>query len=430
MGERSSLLRTYLRQFDYLLILFVLMTTALGLVVLNGSTFDVQGLENYTARQSVWWAVSVGVFFALLLLPYGWLRVLGWPLYALSLASLALPLVHQLHFVEKVAAGGASSWIKISLGSHAIRMQPSEFAKIIVVIALAHWLAFRQGKLRNVWECIIPTLLVAAPMVLIFKEPDFGTASVFAPMLVAMFFVAGLDWKIIIGVSIASLLIGAAGIYYVATADKIPYLRDYQQARLKVYLDPLVRPFRPPGVEEVLYGENSTAGNGEASSTKKDETTAAPETEKKFGDDWNIRQAEMALGSGQVTGKGWRKGTQSRLKFLPEHYTDFIFSSLGEQFGLMGCMTLLGFYLLILWRGIHISIVTSDPFGKNLIIGFLTIFFTHIFLNIGMSIRLLPVTGLPLPLVSYGGSFLLMNYVMFAIIANVGMRRRTALMTP
>lgn len=425
MDERPSFPLTYLRQFDYLLLLLVLMTTALGLMVLDGSTSGVQGLENYTVRQATWWGVSVAAFFAVLVLPYGWLRVLGWPLYLMSLGSLMLPILFKSHL--EVAAGGAVSWLKFSFGSHVIRMQPSEFAKIIVVIALAHWLAVRQGKLRNIWECIVPTLLVAAPMALIFKQPDIGTASVFAPLLVVLLFVAGLDWKVIIGVSIVSIALAAAGVYYIATAESIPGLRSYQQARLKVYMGPLVRPFRPPGVEEVLYSEDAEDEGGQ---TRHASAAAGPDVEKKSGDDWNIRQAEMALGSGEITGKGWRKGTQSRLKFLPEHYTDFIFPSLGEQFGLMGCVGLIALYLLIIWRAIRISILTSDPFGKYLVIGLLTIFFTHVFLNIGMSIRLLPVTGLPLPLLSYGGSFLLTNYLLFALIANVGMRRRVALMTP
>jgi rod shape determining protein RodA len=412
------------RQFDYLLFVVLLVTTALGLVTLDGSTYQVAGLEDYTRRQAVWCGVSIAIFAVAAIVPYGWLRVLGWPLYILSILSLLLFLFFKsksIGFVEVVSAGGAASWLRISLGGHVLRVQPSEFAKITAVVVLAHWLALRQGKLRSIWECAIPFALAALPMALIFKQPDFGTAVVFLPMVLVVLFVAGLDWRVVLWGVAAGCVIAAAGIYYVMTAEDVPGLRAYQQERLRTFLGPLVRPFRPPGVEEVLYGEEAEGSPRGAAQAPL--PPPPPGRKKSGGDDWNIRQAEMALGSGQVAGKGWRRGTQSRLKFLPQHYTDFIFSSLGEQFGLTGCLTLILLYLLLVWRAIAIAVATADPFGKYLVVGLLSVFVTHIYLNVGMSVRLLPVTGLPLPLMSYGGSFLAANYLLFGLIANVGMRR-------
>jgi rod shape determining protein RodA len=422
-SDRGLLL--FLRQFDYPLLIFLLLTTGLGLLALNGSTHDVSGLEGYTQKQAMWWGVSVAIFFGTLLIPYRWYRYLGWALYAACVGLLLMLLVAMkahLSFLSGVAAGGAASWLEIKLGSFSMRLQPSEFTKIAVVMILAQWLAWRRKKLTNVWECIPPLFFTAIPMAIIFKQPDFGTAAVFLPIPFTLLFVAGLRWKIVVWAISIGGACGMAGIIYLSTASTIPGLKDYQVNRIKVFLGPLAQPFRPPGIEEGL--------NGGATPPKPEEDLSPEELKKKSDpDDWNIRQAEMALGSGQMFGKGWRQGTQSRYKFLPEHYTDFIYSSLGEQFGLLGCAGLLVLYLLLTWRAIHISIVNSDPFGKFLVIGLLCIFLIHIFLNVGMEVRLLPVTGLPLPLVSYGGSFLATNYLLFGLIANVGMYRRIELMS-
>ncbi|MBN1867837.1 rod shape-determining protein RodA [Candidatus Sumerlaeota bacterium] len=420
MREHPTGLGLHARQFDYFLAMFVLFATGFGILVLAGSTRDVPELAKILPQQARWWGIAIGVFCLTLAVPYRWLKIPGWIVYGMLVVSLAA-LVFASHlgmaWISTVRAGGASSWYKIALGSSSIRFQPSEFAKIGVVIVLAHWLSLRResiaearGWRKPILECIVPLAVAALPMAIVFLQPDFGTASVFLPLPFIVLFVAGLPWRVVLTTVAFGTALALGGFVYLMNADHVPGLKPYQLNRIRVFLEPLGKPFNPPGVEEILYGPAQPE-------------VAETSAKSRDPDDWQIRQAEMALGSGRLFGKGWGQGTQSRLRFLPAHHTDFIFSSLGEQFGLAGCLALLLLYVLIVWRCVHVALVASDAFGQYLVVGLLSIFILHVFLNIGMSVRLLPTTGLPLPLFSFGGSFLVTNYVIFGLIANVGMRR-------
>ena len=190
-----------------------------------------------------------------------------------------------------------------------------------------------------------------------------------------MLYVAGCSKKLILLLILLALWISLSA---------YPLLKPYQKARIKVFLQP----------------EYDNKWHG-----------------------YNIRQAEISLGSGGLWGKGWKRGTQTRLRFLPERHTDFIFSSLGEQFGLGGCVVLLSLYTLIIGRALRPALTVRNKFGRLSVVGLVSCFIIHILFNVGMSLRLLPVTGLPLPLFSYGGSFLLTNYILFGIIDSIYMRR-------
>ena len=218
-------------------------------------------------------------------------------------------------------------------------------------------------------------LLVAVPTLLILKQPDIGTAALFLPALFIMLFICGARKRVLITLMV--LFLAGAGAMY-------PFLKPYQKQRIAIFLH--------PGSDALNRG-------------------------------YNIIQAKIALGSGQLMGKGWKKGTQTALQFLPEHHTDFIFSSLGEQFGYLGCMGLLMLYGVLIARGIRIARDAQDFFGCYLVIGLLAIFVIHILVNVGMSVGLLPVTGLTLPFISYGGSSLLTNFLLFGLVVNVGMRK-------
>lgn len=416
INHQAPRLQRYLHQFDWLLLLFLLATATFGLITLEGDTHGLENMRHIFPRQLTWFAVSLIVFCLTLLISYRWFRWLGWPFYAFVLLLLLLLLFaskYQIGFLSAIRSHGAASWFRIPLGGRSLTFQPSELAKIATVMAIAQWLAWRRKNLNRIWEAIPPFLIILLPMAIIFKQPDFGTASVFLPIPIVLLFVAGLPWRIVITTTLIGLIIATAGIIYLMQAQEIPGLRKYQVKRIHVFLEPLANPFKKAPIEEILHGPTPPRQNEQDQEERKQKL-----------DQWNIEQAELALGSGRLFGKGWRKGTQSRYSFLPQHHTDFIFSSLGEQFGLVGCLSLLGLYLLITWRALHIAIHASDAFGKYLVIGLLAIFLTHIILNIGMTIRLLPVTGLPLPLMSYGGSFLATNFLIFGLIANVGMRRR------
>jgi rod shape determining protein RodA len=315
-------------------------------------------------------------------------------------------------FLHAVKAGGAYLWLKLELGGFVLQFQPAELCKISMTIAIAAWVAWRRNHLDKAREGLIPLSLMAIPFGAIAIQPDVGTAIILAPVPFVILFAAGLRWRIVLTTVGVGLLVMVSGLVYFMKAERVPFLRQYHHDRIHVFLEPLTQPFKLPGVEEMLYGTGAPIVEG------------ATDVSEQRGDDWNIRQAEMALGSGRLFGKGWGKGTQSRYRFLPEHHTDFIFCSLGEQFGLAGCLLLIILYVLIGWRALRIAVLSTDPFGKFMVVGLILIFFLHIFLNIGMMVRLLPVAGLPLPLMSYGGTFLASNYLMFGLMASVGMRRR------
>ncbi len=434
-------LQRYVLHFDYLLFLLVLGTTGFGLLVLDGATYGLPDVAGKVADQARWWGISLGVFAGAVLVPYRWLKALGWVAYLFLLGTLVL-LFCAGHYgfnpgEYAKTINGACSWFDVPVpGMGMVRVQPAEFAKIALVLVLSHWLAWRHEHLKNLWECIIPVALMGIPGLLVCSQPDFGSFAIFLPLPFILLFVAGLPWRIVWPTIVISLVLIFCGTYYLATAQKVPFMRQYALARIQVFLkgpiseaiNPIASILNPPGIEQVLYGSPATATvETPALTSPEAEKEAAQETRKskveKRKKDYQLYQAELALGSGQLTGKGWRKGTQTQMRFLPDFWTDFVFSSLGEQFGLVGCLGLLGLYLLIMWRAVRIAVLNEDPFGRYLVCGLISIVLLHVYLNVGMSTRLLPQTGLPLPLVTYGGSFLATNYLIFGLIANVSMRR-------
>jgi rod shape determining protein RodA len=409
--------RDLINRIDFLYLGTILVITAFGLVVLYGATSGVAGLDGVADRQLLWWGISCGVFLVAMTVPYPWLRFLGWPAYAGSLLVLLLLLFHvQLPFTSAVKSHGALSWYQVELGSLSFRLQPAEFAKIALATCLAHWISLRQSRLNHWYESILPIILMILPVLAIVKQPDLGTALIFVPIPFILLFVAGVPWKWVVIVIVSGLLLATGGIYALLNFEHIPGLKEYHRGRIRVFLEPIAQPFSPPGIEEILYGEPAKEKN------EKEKAEALEKKSRPGGDEHNIRQAEMALGSGRIFGKGWKHGTQTRLRFLPEHHTDFIFSSLGEQFGLVGCLAFLGLYFLLAWRALRMAVLTQDPFGRFLVIALLSIIFIHLFFNTAMTVRLMPVAGVPLPLFSYGGSFLATSYLIFGLIANVGFR--------
>jgi rod shape determining protein RodA len=437
-------LQRYLLHFDYLLLLFVLAATGFGLLVLDGATYGLVGqVAGKVADQARWWGISMAVFLGATLFPYRWLKVLGWGVYLFLIGTLVM-LFFAGHYgfnpgEYAKTINGACSWFDVPMpGLGMVRVQPAEFAKIAMVIVLSHWLAWRREHLTNLWECIVPIVLMGIPGLLVCSQPDFGSFAIFLPLPFILLFVAGLPWRIVWPTVVVSLIVVVIGTYYLATAKEVPFMRQYALARIQVFLkgpiseaiNPIANILNPPGIEQVLYGSNGSVTAETPAATASDATATdetADEVRKKKVEkrkkDYQLYQAELALGSGQLTGKGWRNGTQTRMQFLPDFWTDFVFSSLGEQFGLMGCLSLLGLYLLIMWRAVRIAVLNEDPFGRYLVCGLISIVLLHVYLNVGMSTRLLPQTGLPLPLVTYGGSFLATNYLIFGLIANVSMRR-------
>ncbi len=270
-------------------------------------------------------------------------------------------------------AMGATRWINIP---GVIRFQPSEFMKIIMPATIA-WYLSRHNLPPKLKHIAVSLVLILVPFVLILKQPDLGTAMLILASGAFVLFMAGLQWRWILGAVTAVVPIAVAMWYFV--------LHDYQKQRILTFLDP----------------ESDPLGTG-----------------------WNIIQSKAAIGSGGVFGKGWLLGTQSHLDFLPESHTDFIIAVLGEEFGLVGACLLLLVYLLLIGRGLVITAQAQTLFGK-LLAGSLTMtFFVYVFVNIGMVSGLLPVVGVPLPFISYGGTHLVTLLSGFGVLMAIHTHRK------
>ena len=266
---------------------------------------------------------------------------------------------------------GAQRWISL-LG---FQFQPAEIAKLAVVAMLSAYLSeLREVRLEHVWRA---AAIAAAPMALIFLQPDVGTMMVFAAVLIAVLVVAGARLRHIL------ILIGVA-IFGAIIAFNLGNVKDYQIDRLRSFLDPAADPL--------------VAG-------------------------YNLQQAQIAIGSGGLFGRGYLNGTQTNLDFVPEQHTDFVFTVVGEELGFVGATLLLGLFAVLLWRGFRIALISRDAFGTLLATGIVTMLAFQVVVNVGMTMGIMPVTGIPLPLVSYGGTSMLTNWAAVGLLLNVHMRR-------
>lgn len=348
---------------DLPLLCGLLLLTLFGLTVL----YSASGQDfHYIKRQAVFFGVAYCVMFAIAQVRLHVMEYWAPWMYAGGVILLVLVLVMG------VGAKGAQRWL--SLGG--FRFQPSEILKLAVPLMLAAYLAKRvlPPRLKHV---IFALLMIGLPTVLIMKQPDLGTSILIATSGLLVLFFAGLSWRYIF--SAVALLIASAWPFWLFV------LRDYQKQRILTLLN--------------------------------------PEADK-LGAGWNIIQSKTAIGSGGVYGKGWLKGTQSQLDFLPESHTDFIIAVLAEEFGLVGVLALLVLYCWIIGRGILIGMRAQSTFGR-LLAGSITVtFFVYVFVNIGMVSGLLPVVGVPLPLVSHGGTSLVTLMMGFGILMAIATEQK------
>ncbi len=296
---------------------------------------------------------------------------------------------------------GAKRWILIG----SFQFQPSEFAKLAFIFMMASFLSRPKEELRSGRLFIKALLMTALPFVIILKEPDLGSALVLFPIGLAMMFVAGVPTKFIlrfgagIGLLVALLLVDIL----FAPPNWQLKLEEYQRQRLLVYFG---RDFAPRNATEA-------------------ERQQARRTQR--AKSYNVEQALISVGSGGLTGKGWRQGTQNALGYLPRAvaHNDFIFSVIAEEKGFLGSVIVIGLYSALIFCGIKIAYQARDRLGKLLAVGVVTMLFSHVFINIGMNIRLMPVTGIPLPLLSYGGTSVLCSLIAIGVLQNVYIYRRS-----
>lgn len=379
--------RTF-KNLDFFFVFILLLLLGASLVIL--STASVNLIESrpyfYVKNQLMWIVIGLGIAITIASVDYQKFRKFSWWIYGFNIALLLAV------FVFGSEAKGAQRWIPVTA---TFKIQPSEFAKIFVILTFADFLAKRQGKLNRFRDFIPPFLYVAVPMVLIFKQPDLGTTLVFAAIFVGMMFIAGANpWKFG-GLIAGGLLIVAFVLWLHFSTDLPGFLKfaqglplpfqDYQLKRLTIFLDPM----------------SDTSGDG-----------------------YHIIQSIWAIGSGGLWGKGYRGGTQAQLNFLPEHHTDFIFSVVGEEFGFIGTITLLFLFAMFLLRAINIASKSQDSYGMLVGTGIVSMFIFHILVNVGMTSGIMPVTGIPLPFISYGGSAMLTNMIAVGLLLSINIRRQ------
>jgi rod shape determining protein RodA len=349
-------------------------------------------------RQVVWYALGLGAGTALCFVDY---RTLArWSIIIYTVATLFL-LAVLVPGIGTTHGWGARRWIDFG----PFQMQPSEFAKLALILTMAHFLSRPAEELRQpltFWKALGLLLL---PFLLILKEPDLGSALVLLPTGLAMLYAAGapkrLLTRLLAGVGILAALFLVDVLF--APPNWQIKLEDYQRRRLLVYFS---KDYTPPS---------------HASKTEMDRLR-----KQQFDDSHNVRQALISVGSGGLAGKGWRQGTQNALGYLPRAvaHNDFIFSVIAEEEGFLGSVVVITLYSVILFTGIRIAGQARDRLGRLLAVGVVTLLFSHVFINIGMNIRIMPVTGVPLPLLSYGGSSVLGSLIAMGMLLNVYIHRK------
>lgn len=361
-----------LRRTDLALVLAAAGIVIMSLVIIGSATHINTPSDDrywYVARQGIFTLFNIGVAIFLMNFDYKMLQGYGNKLYIFNLIML-LAVMFLGH-----SALGAQRWISIG----PISIQPSEFSKIIMIISLATVMEHRIGKLNSLHDLLPVAAYVGVPFLLVLKQPDLGTSLVFMAIFFGMLFVCGINLRLLGGLF-------AAGVAMMPLLWH--FLKDYQKMRIMVFMDPNVDP---------------------------------------LGSGYHIIQSKIAIGSGMLFGKGLFQGTQSQLNFLPENHTDFIFAVVGEELGFIGVVVLLLLYLVVLWRGIKIAQDASDIFGRLLAVGITSMLAFHVLVNVGMTLGIMPVTGIPLPLMSYGVSSLTTNIMSIAILLNIQLRKQKLL---
>jgi rod shape determining protein RodA len=360
---------------DPLLLLATFGLVVCSIVALKGATADdIPGDPHYYVyRQVAFAGIGVVLMYLCSRLDYSRLRELRYPIYGLMLALIALVLVIAR------ATRGAHSWITLPF----FNFQPSELGKVLLVVALAAFLIDRMRRMgRDTTARIM--LLGLIPTMFVMAEPDLGSALVYVAGTLALLFVAGAPWKHFVALG-ALIAVAITVVLVVAPMAGVDVLKPYQVDRLTSFLHPSANP-----------GHQG----------------------------YQQQQALIAMGSGEKTGRGVANATQTSLNFLPEHHTDFIFAVIGETFGFAGCALVLSLYALLIWRGLHILTVAKNLYGALIAGGITVMLLFQLFVNIGMNVGIMPITGVTAPLLSFGGSSMLATFLALGLLHSVHAQAR------
>jgi rod shape determining protein RodA len=366
--------RRPIRHVDVVLLVVTAMMLVVGFFLLYSATNQTLRQDRLDPflrvnKQVVTAAIGVVLLLLMATFDYRFLKVYAGFIYAGTVLALLLV---RVPFLGSSAAG-AQRWFELP----GLQITPSEFAKIGLIVMLAASLSELKHTVPTVQDVIRLCAVAVVPLVLVFIQPDIGTSIVMVAVAAGMFLVAGVSGKQLAALVVICLVLIAAGF-------QLGVVKDYQLDRIRAFLD------RENTPADVRY---------------------------------NLDQAEIAVGSGGLLGQGFLHGRQTTLDYVPEQHTDFIFTVVGEEFGFLGAAVVLTLYALLLWRAIRIAFLSKDAFGTYLATGIAIMFAIQMFVNVGMVIGIMPITGIPLPFLSYGGSSMLASFIGIGILLNVHMRR-------
>ena len=358
-----------IKRLDFTLIAVVILLNIISISAIGSATqAGASGSERYyyMQRQGIFFLINVILIALSLRVDYRNLANIAKGLYIFNIVILIAVML-----VGKTALG-AQRWIQIG----PISIQPSEFSKIIMIVTFAAMLEYWKDNLQRMKDLLPIALFMIVPTALVMKQPDLGTSLVFFAISLGMLFVAGINVRILWGGFIG--ILAAMPLFW-------KLMHEYQRNRIRVFMNPELDP---------------------------------------LGSGYHVIQSKIAIGSGMIFGKGFMQGSQSQLSFLPENHTDFIFAVVGEEFGLAGCLVVLLLYAILLYRCVRIAMTASDDFGCFIATGIVSMTIFHIFVNVGMTTGIMPVTGIPLPFMSYGVSALTINMMAVGLLLNIHARRQ------
>jgi len=367
----------YFKELDLYIIFIVLGLAFFSYIGIAGAAPE----ADYAKKQMIWYGIGFCVMALMLFIDYSFFRFVAPVGYIVGLLLLA-----GLH-VFGHASKGALSWYKLPGG---VQFQPAEMMKIFFILMLAWYFSMREEKgksLDRLYNLAIPFLLLAVPLVLILRQPDLGTALVLLSITAFILMAAKIRWQhvLLLLLLLAVLAASLAGIYYWNQELFFEIIKPHQWNRLISFINP-----------EAVSADLR----------------------------YQMEQSLIAVGSGQLMGKGLFQGTQGKYQWVPEVHSDFVFTVIAEEHGFIGASLLLLLYFFLLYRLFLISAEAKDTFGVYVIMGIVGMWIFHILENVGMTIQLMPITGIPLPFISYGGSSLLTNFIALGLALNIGMRRK------
>ncbi len=459
-GKGENLLRRIIANIDYTVATTCLIIMVFSLIVIGSATLvftsaaDTKLIDlnmfmrliklnySFVVKQAIWIVLGMVAMLCILYVDYESIGRCSRHLYVLNLFLLL-----SVVFIGRTALG-AQRWIAIG----SFQFQPSEFSKLIIIITFADFLAKREGRLNRIWDLIPCFIFIGVPMLLILKQPDLGTSLVFIAITFGMLFAAGARPALLVGLLVTAMIM-IVSLYEVHEYYHKPDIAlEERMTQVKEAING-----NPINLENDQDALNDLKAHKLTTSKKdlqnyyniisKEHAIVHAKLEKFYqltlkeyqfnrliifmdpksdllGAGYNVWQSRIALGSGGIWGKGLLGGTQSHYTFLPISYTDFIFSVVGEEFGFVGSVFLMSLYFVLLYRGVQMATMARDSYGRLLAIGVVSMLFFHVLVNIGMTAGVMPVTGIPLPLFSYGGSNMIMNLSAIGILMNVYMRRQ------